>query len=247
MILAAAVCSASAGTCRSQILEDIRLIDSPTAGMLPHGGYVMYGSVGPESSILAGIGVGFFDRVMLGASFGLQKFIGRGDVDVNKRPGLEIRVRVIEESAAGPAFALGIDTQGEDAYLDDAQRYERKSKGAYAVASKNYRLIEDFSIHGGVNYSFETKDEKGVNVFGGFSLEIVKGFSILLDYNAALDDNDEGVATHLTRGRGYLDSGLRFDYRDNLRFKILFKDLLDNYVPVSGVERSIEVFYVSTF
>ena len=246
MILAAAVCCLAAGVCRSQILEDIRLVDSPTAGILPHGGYLIYGSVGPESSILAGVGVGFRDRVLLGVSYGLQNFIGRGTIGANKRPGFEIRVRVIEESAAGPALALGIDTQGEDAYLADAQRYERKSKGAYAVVCKNYRLIEDFSIHGGVNYSFEVKDEKGVNAFGGFALEIVKGFSVLLDYNAALDDNDAGVA-HLTRGRGYLDSGLRFDYRDNLRFKIFFKDLLDNYVPVSGVDRSVEVFYVSSF
>ena len=108
-------------------------------------------------------------------------------------------------------------------------------------------MIEDFSIHGGVNYSFETKDEEGVNVFGGLSLESVKGFSVLLDYNAAFDDNDTGVATHRMRSRGYLDSGLRFDYRDNLRFKIFFKDLLDNYLPASGVDRSIEVFYVSSF
>ena len=247
MILSAAACCASTGVCQSQILEDIRLVDSPTAGILPHGGYMIHGSVGPESSILAGVGVGFFDRVMLGASFGLQKFIGRGDIDVNDRPGFEIRVRLIEESAAGPALGLGIDAQAEGAYLDDAERYERKSKGAYAVVSKNYRLIEDFSIHGGVNYSFEVKDEKGVNTFGGLSLEFVKGFSILLDYNAALDDNDTGVAGHRTRGRGYLDSGLRIDYRDNLRFKIFFKDLLDNYLPVSGVDRSIEVFYVSSF
>jgi hypothetical protein len=246
-ILAAAVCCAAAGACRSQILEDIRLVDSPTAGILPHGGYLIYGSIGPESSILAGLGVGFFDRVMLGASFGFQKFIGRGDIDVNKRPGFEIRARLIEESAAGPAFALGIDTQGEDRYLGGEQRYERKSKGAYAVVSKNYRLIEDFSIHGGVNYSFEVKDERGMDVFGGMSLEIVKGFSILLDYNAALDDNDTGIASYRTRGRGYLDSGLRFDYRDNLRFKFFFKDLLDNYIPASGVKRSIEVFYISSF
>ncbi len=246
-ILVAALCCASAGAGRSQILEDIRLVDSPTAGILPHGGYLIHGGVGHESGILAGIGVGFFDRIMLGVSFGLQKFIGRGEVEVNDRPGFEIRVRVIEESMAGPAFALGIDTQGEDAYLEDAERYERKSKGAYAVVSKNYRLIEDFSIHGGVNYSFEAEDEEGVNVFGGFSLELIKGFSILLDYNAALDDNDTGVATHLTKGRGYLDGGLRFDYRDNLRFKIFFKDLLDNYVPISGVDRSVEIFYVNSF
>jgi len=247
LILAALACGAAAGVCEAQILEDIRLVDSPTAGVLPHGGYLIYGSIGPESSILAGMGVGFFDRVMLGASFGIQNFIGDGDVVVNDRPGFELRIRLIEESEARPAFALGIDTQGEDAYLEDEERYERKSKGFYAVVSRNYRLIEDFSIHGGVNYSLESRDEEGVNVFGGFALEIFKGFSILLDYNAALDDNDADVATHRTRGRGYLDSGLRFDYRDSLRFKVFFKDLLDNYIPESGVERSIEVFYVGSF
>ena len=94
-ILAAAACCMAAGACESQILEDVRLVDSPTAGVLPHGGYLVHGSVGPESSILAGIGIGFFDRVMLGASFGLQKFIGRGDIHVNDRPGFEIRVRLI--------------------------------------------------------------------------------------------------------------------------------------------------------
>jgi hypothetical protein len=247
MIVVAAACCMRAGDSRAQMLEDIRLVDSPTAGILPHGGYLLYGTVGPESSMLAGVDIGFFDRIMIGGSFGMQNFIGRGDITVNDRPGFEIRLRVIEESARGPALALGVETQGEDAYLEAAERYVRKSKGAYAVVSKNYRFIGDVSIHGGVNYSFETKDEKGANAFGGLSLGIIRGFSLLLDYNAAFDDNDANVATHLTRGRGYLDGGLRFDYRDNLRFKVFFKDLLNNYLPQPGVDRSIEVFYISTF
>ncbi len=231
----------------SQILEDIAIVDSPTAGVLPHGGYLFHGSLGPESGILIGVKIGFFDRAMLGASFGLQKFIGRGDIDLNDKPGFEVRLRIIEESDSGPAFALGVDTQGEDAYFGIEERYERKSKGVYAALSKNYRLIEDFAIHGGVNYSFERKDEAGVNAFGGFSLELIKGLSILCDYNAALDDNGKSVPTHRTLGRGYLDTGVRFDYRDNIRFKILFKDLLDNYIPEIGVFRSIEVFYINSF
>jgi len=231
----------------AQILEDIAIVDSPTAGVLPHGGYLFFGSFGPESSILTGLKVGFFDRVLLGASFGVQKFIGRGTMVANDKLGLEVRLRVIDESMRWPAFALGIDTQGEDWYLESDERYERQSKGVYLAASKNYRLIEDFSIHGGMGYSLENRDEAEPNIFGGFSLELIKGFSILADYNAALDDNDRDVASHRTRGRGYLDGGIRFDYRDNLRFKILFKVLLDNYIPESGVFRSIEVFYINSF
>jgi len=247
LFLAAFALSLCPGASTAQILEDIAIVDSPTAGILPHGGYLLQGCLGPRSSILIALKVGFFDRLMIGASYGFQEFFDRGDMKANDLPGFEARLRIIEESERGPALALGIDTQGEDIYIEDWARYVRKSKGIYAVLSKNYRLIGDFSVHGGVNYSFENRDENGLNAFCASSLEIVGGFSILLDYNAALDDNDEDIHTHLTRGKGYLDAGLRFDYRDNLRIKIFFKDLLDNYVPASGVERSMEIFYVNSF
>ena len=238
---------AASGVASGQILEDVSVISCPTGSVLPHGGYLLQGSIGSGSSIIIAAKVGFFDRFLLGASYGFQDFIGRGDMKANDKPGFEARLRLIDESEPGPALAFGVNTQGEGIYLEHAERYERKSKGAYGVLSKNYRLIGDFSIHAGINYSFENRDEGGVNVFGGFALEVLRGFNVLLEYDAALDDNDGGVVTHLTHGRGYLDAGLRFDYRDNLRFKFLFKDLLDNYLPEAGVERSIEIFYLNVF
>ncbi len=230
-----------------QEFEEMFIVDSPTAGILPHGAYLFQGSFGPRSSLIFGVKVGFHNRIMVGASFGMQEFIGTGDVELNDKPGFEARIRIIEESIRGPALALGIDTQGEDAYIEDDGRYERKSKGFYAVISKNYRLISDFSVHGGVNYSLENEDEQGVNVFGGLSIELIKGVCFLLDYNAALDDENADVASSRTRGRGYLDSAIRFDYMENLRLKILFKDLLGNYEPEKGVARSIEILYINYF
>ncbi|MDD4857888.1 MAG: hypothetical protein PHD74_07260 [Candidatus Krumholzibacteria bacterium] len=247
VILLAMACLTPSIVCRAQILEDVRVVTSPTASILPHGGYLFQGSMGSESAIVAALKVGFFDRCMIGASYGFQGFVGRGDMHANDRPGFEVRLRIIEESEAGPAFVLGIDTQGENAYLEDANRYTRKSKGIYAALGKNYRVIGDCSINAGVNYSFENRDEGGMNVFCGFELEIINGFSVLLDYEPALDDNNGKVATHLTRGRGYLDSGVRFGYRDNLVFKILFRDLMGNYIPESGVDRGIEFSYISSF
>lgn len=232
---------------KGEVLEEIYIVDSPTAGILPHGGYIMHGSIGPSSSLLFGVKIGFHDRLMLGASFGIQNFVGRGEIEINDKPGFEIRLRVIEEEVIGPALAIGIDTQGEDIYLDDLERYERKSRGFYAVISRNYRLIRDFSLHGGANYSLEREDEEGVNIFAGATLELLPGFHILLDYNAAIDDDDADNLEARTRGRGYLDAGLRFDYRENLRIKLNFKDLLDNYIPESGIARSFELFYVNYF
>lgn len=247
ILFGALALSIGAVPCAAQQLEDIAVIDSPTAGVVPHGGYVFYGSVGPQSSFLFAVKVGFFDRVMLGVSFGLQRFIGRGEMSVNDRPGFEARVRVIEEGESRPALALGIDTQGEDSYIEADERYERKSKGIYAVVSKNYRLIDDFSIHAGANYSLEDRDEGGVDAFAGLDFGIVEGFSLLLEYSPALNDNDTNVATRRTKGKGYLDAGLRVDYGGNLRFKLLFKDLMGNYRPESGVMRSVEVYYIGAF
>jgi hypothetical protein len=244
---AALALTIAAGPAAGQPPADITIIDSPTPAVLPHGGYLFFGSIGPESSMLFAVKVGFFDRVMLGASFGMQRFLGRGDISVNDKLGLEARVRVIDESDAAPALALGVDTQGQDAFIESADRYERKSKGIYAVIGKNYHLIGDFTLDAGINYSLENRDEGGVDVFGGFAMGLVKGFSLLLDYDPSLNDNDAKVPTHLTRGRGYLDAGARIDYGDNLRFKILFKDLFGNFRPETGVSRSIEVFYINSF
>jgi hypothetical protein len=244
LIVSVLACASRASDERA---EDLAIIDSPTAGILPHGGYLFVGSIGPRSSLVFGVKVGFHDRLMVGASFGMQEFIGRGDIELNDKPGFELRLRLIEETVVGPALAVGIDTQGEDAYLEEAERYERKSKGFYAVVSKNYRFVGDLSLHGGANYSLEDRDEQGVNVFGGMSFGLFAGFSLLFDYNAALDDNDGDVATSLTRGRGYLDSGIQFDYMDNLKLKVMFKDLLGNYLPEKGVARSIEIWYTNYF
>ena len=73
------------GQSYSQFNEDITIVESPTAGMIPHGSYMYEGSVGPLNSLLFGCNVGFKDRLMLGVSFGLQNFIGRGDIKKNDR------------------------------------------------------------------------------------------------------------------------------------------------------------------
>jgi len=241
LFIAAALLVRGAGGAYCQILQEFYIAESPTAGILAHGGYFFRGSMGPDNSILFDVEVGFHDRLMAGISFGMQNLIGRGDVELNDLPGFKLRLRLLEETERRPALALGIDTQGEGRYFDDLERYERKSKGLYGILSKNYHLIRDFSLHGGANYTWEGQDETGVYIFGGFVFDFFTGFGVLLDYNISLDDDE------FTKGYGYLDAGLKFDYRDNLRFKFLFKDLLGNYELENGVARFLEIFYISHF
>ena len=235
------------GSSSAQVFEDINLVDSPTAGIIPHGSYMLEGAIGPGSAILFGVKVGFHDRLMVGASFGIQGFIGRGDIEINDRPGFQAKLRILNESVAGPALALGIDTQGDEAYDEADERYERKSKGFYIVLSKNYHLYKDISFHGGINYSLEDGYEEGMDFFAGVSLEVISGVSLLCEYSAAMNDDDRQLPSCRTRGKGYLDSGIRFDYKDNLRFRLLFRDMFDNYIREPGVARSIEILFIDYF
>ncbi len=237
----------AAGGAGAQLLEDLKVVSTPTAGLIGHGAYMFEGRIGPGNDLLFGIGVGFHDRLMIGVSFGLQNFIGRGEIEANNLPGFLLRLRVIEEGLAGPAFALGIDTQGDGYYLDDDERYEWKSLGAYAVVSRNFDARINIGLHGGISYSFENRDENGIDLFAGTSFTIIPGLTLLLDYDAAFDDDDPDVPTTRTRGKGYLNCGIRIDYGENLRMRLLFRDLLGNYIPESGVARSLEIVYLNWF
>ncbi len=246
VLLAASALLVPVITC-ARGFEDVSLINSPTAGVIPHGSYIFEGAIGPDSGLLFGVKVGFYDRFVAGASFGIQEFIGRGEIKVNDRPGFQAKFRILDETAPGPALAIGIDTQGEEAYDEVAERFERKSKGLFAVVSKNYIFYRNVAFHGGLNYSLENRDEDGMDLFAGLSLEMFTGMTLLLDYNAAMDDDDTGLDSCRTKGKGYLDTGIRFDYRENLRIRVLFMDLTGNYNRQEGVVRSIEILFVDNF
>jgi len=238
---------AAVGPAYGQFREDITIVEGPTAGIIPHASYMYDGSVGPLSSLLFGFDIGLKDRLMMGVSFGLQNFVGRGKIEVNERPGFEIRLRLLEEIIGGPALAVGIDTQGQNIWLEGPERYERKSKGFYAVFSKGYYMLRRFSVHFGANYSLENKYESGPDLFGGITIEAFTGLVFLFEYTGGLDDNDRDIPTSMTRGKGYLDAGVRMDFGDNLRLRLLFKDLLGNYTGAPGVARSMEISYINYF
>lgn len=221
-------------------VADTHIIDSHTALVPAHGELALAIAAGPEGSVLTGATLGLIDRVSVGMSYGMSEVLGRGDLQPNPRPGFQIQALLLDDPEL-PAIALGFDSQGHGRWLEQYDRYERKSPGVYLVATQNllttsYDLLS--AVNGGFSYSLEP-NRQGLDVFLGASQSFGRGLSVLLDYDFGLDD-----AAGLDADRGYLDLGFqwRFGSGNNVRF--LLRDLLGNYLGEGKVARELDFFYL---
>jgi len=233
----------SGGTAGGQ--EPRFLVDIPTAGMLGKGTFAMDVDFYQEGGVLFGISAGIFERLSFGISFGGSRLIGAQSPIMNDIPGINLRIRVVEESLVLPAIAIGFDSQGKDGYIKEQDRYLIKSPGFYAVASKNYLLLGYFSIHGGVNYSLERgDDDRDVNIFAGVEKTIGPILSLVAEYNLGLNDNS-GKA--IGKGRGYVNAGLKVSIGNGLTLGVNMKDIIKNGRDITVANRTVRIEYARAF
>ena len=226
-------------------LEPRFLVDIPTAGMLAKGSLALDLDFYQEGGVLLGLSVGLLDRLSIGVSYGGTHLIGSDDPVMNSVPGANIKIRIIEENMTFPALVLGFDSQGRDGYLKDLSRYVIKSPGLYVAASKNYSMIGFFSIHGGVNYSLERADgDRDVNVFAGVEKTLGSVVSLVVEYNLGSNDSN-GRA--IGKGRGYLNTGLKWAVGNGLTLGVCLKDLAKNTNnDLTVANRTVKIEYVRT-
>ena len=237
------VAQGSAGS--SARLEPRYLIDVPTAGMIDRGSFSVDCDFYQGGGVLLGLGVGVFDRLSIGISYGGSKLIGGEPPVMNDLPGFNVKVRVIEEGFVFPALAIGFDTQGKDGYIKALNRYAIKSPGFYAVISKNYATLGFLSLHGGVNYSLERGDgDKDPNVFAGIEKTIGPVVSVMMEYSLGLNDND---AQAIGRGKGYLNASLRVSVGGGVTLGVHFKDLARNADDLDFANRTVRIEFARSF
>lgn len=221
------------------------LVDMPTAGMLGKGTFAVDVDFYQEGGVLTGLSAGIFERLSFGLSYGGSRLLGKEDAIMNPFPGVTIKLRLLEESVAFPALALGFDSQGKDGYLKELDRYTVKSPGLYAVVSKNYLLLGYLSLHAGINYSFErADDDRSFNLYAGAEKTIGPFVSLLAEYNLAMNDNS-GQA--IGRGRGYMNLALKWSFAGAITLGVNFKDILKNSRTGNLVSRTARIEIVATF
>lgn len=235
----------NAGTAAS--IEPTMIIDRPTAGMLHRGNYYVYSNFFEEGGVLFGVSVGLLDRFNFGISYGGTNILGKQKPEMNPYPGVNIKLRILEESSATPAVAIGFDWQGRGPYDDGFKRYLVKSPGFYAVASQNYAFAGNLSLHGGINLSTENEDgDKDLDAFVGAEKSLGREISLLAEYDFGLNDNSAN-AFGRDRGRGYLNVGFRWSWGKGLVLGVDMKDILKNQGDISLGNRTIQIEYVGSF
>jgi hypothetical protein len=230
--------------------ELVRLVDSPTAGLVDKGLFAVDLRLFPDGGLVGQLHAGIMRRLTIGMSFGGEGLIGNDRIDWYPRVEAAARYRVLEESEALPAFSIGYETQGFGPRAGD--RYQVKSKGFYVAASKNYVSgFGQFGLHSGINWSREDKDDDGPNGWLGIDKTVNEELSVVAEYDFALNDNDD---ESLGSGRGYLNAGAYWSPAQGLSLGFLLKNILENGDasgsvggPDPDMSRELSVRYTEMF
>jgi len=213
---------------RAQSPAPLRLVDAPTAGVLPGRSYLVESHLFDGGGVVQSVAVGLSDLVEIGCSYGGSGVIGAGRVNWQPHVAFRARIRVIEESAGSPALALGIDTQGYGPYARGKKlnRFRMKSRGAYLVISRNYSFFGDLGLHGGVNYSFESDDgDRDPCFWAGADKNLGRGFECFTEYDFATNDNEN---KSMTSRRGYLNAAVKWRFGGAFTLEFDVKNILRN-------------------
>jgi hypothetical protein len=133
--------------------------------------------------------------------------------------------------------AVGFDSQGHGRYFAEKdsvgeERYLIKSRGLYAVASKNWEIVGPMSLHGGINYSFENDIDNDPTVFVGLVKAIGDQIEVAVEYDIASNDNkvsaDPGVSEESRRvvqSRGIVNASVAWLVNPSLSLSFKARDI----------------------
>ncbi|MBI4248883.1 MAG: hypothetical protein HY611_05220 [Elusimicrobia bacterium] len=158
---------------------EVGIIDVPTAGVLDYGSFGIRTRFFSGGGVLNWLSFGVFQRLSIGASFHVDRFIGDDSPVDLARPELQLKFRFFDGDRLLPALAAGFDGQGYF-YNRSTRRFSEKGKGLYLAASQEI-LTPGLMTHYGLNISdFDSDDVYG---FLGLSYNIQDKASLLAEFD----------------------------------------------------------------
>ncbi len=212
------VAAPSAGQAQSDY--PVRLVDFPTAYGMPRGVYSLGMRIVPAGGVIAGLGVGVNDYLLVGISYGAGNVVGSGDPVWDDRVEFDVKLRFAEEATAIPEMAIGFDSRGYGRQLEDGE-YEKSSPGFYITAAKTMPFSEYYTLHAGLSRTLD-QDRAKPDVIIGATARFSQEFTAILEYEWGLErDSDEPEGSS-----GYLNVGLRWVFADQIEIDLYFRNLV---------------------
>ncbi len=227
------------------VYESNYIIDQPTAGVLKKGDFSIYTQTYPQGGVMVGLSAAPFTNFNMGFSYSGTNIIGTGSVEWQKMPGIQLKLRLLDERINWPAIVIGLNSQGRESYDADAERFMTNSTGLYLAVSKNYTwVLGDIAFHGGINYSFDTpSDYRAPNFYIGVEQSIGSKGALNFEFNPTIDEYNKDFMSH----KGMLNMSLRWSIYSGITVEMHARDLLENYKNSTGFRRSLVFEYISSF
>ena len=219
-----------------------QLVDVPVAKTLFQGEMSAELRLYTKGGLLTSVMVGLTDRVGMGISFGGENIIGTGKPNMNPQPEAHIQYLLISEQNLSPGVMIGFNSQGYGGFSRVLDRYAIKSRGFYAVLSKNTSFLGGLGMHGGASWSPEQKDDRDPDLFFGLHKWINPELVLLCDYDTAINDNGDKA---LGSGKGYLNAAIQWSFNQTLYIEFDWKNILENRDNLPGSNREIKMIYIS--
>ena len=236
----------SRGSAGAEAIYDSRfIVEMPTAGIIPKSSF----SIETKFFEMGGLSIKFdvapFDGFNMGLSFGGTNVIGEKQVSLQELPGVNLKIRIFDETLYSPAIVLGFDSQGQGYYYKEYNRFKTQSPGLFLSASKSFKWkLGDIATHFGLNYSFEPPNtERALNFYLGIEHSIYNFASLNIEYNANLDDSNKMIL----EAQGSINAAIRISVTQGITFEIQGIDLLANTKNSTGFSRTIAFEYIGLF
>jgi len=193
-------------------------VDNPLPVLLNHGEVYIQIKNEPINKLRTKIGVGIWNSIFLGISYGGGNLVGYGDIEWEEQPALDFRIRLFE--AGGIESVIGFNNEPIENYI---------GKGVFcAVGYRMYLGGLRLLLSGGGNYN---TTENGADLFANLAMNINGPHTFHLEYILGANDLEKN-RLHI----GYrIQSGA-------LGVQIDLKDILSG-----DLGRQIQIFYRENF
>lgn len=191
-------------------------IDQPVPISLAHAEYYVSARLWGSGGVMMRFGLGLFDRVTLGMSYGGNYVIGPQAPQFfdRYRPDFQARLAILHEQGYAPNVVLGFESQGYDACIN--KEYEVREKGGYLCVGKTVDAIRTH-CQVGINYW------NGVDGFVALNALLPGNVELIAEYDPALNDRRDGQ-----KNPGFLNFGIGWTFADRVRMVLGLRDVLGN-------------------